>query len=106
MYQSAIEKQTIDEHKPSVIITIMIVIIGLLLGYLTTTGTKSQLIRIVDILIIGPLMIYLGHHIFVNKFTTSKSNINLDRGLGMVLIFFGSTTITYNLRNFFAYRGA
>jgi uncharacterized membrane protein len=66
----------------------VVIIIGLCLGWTSTTGQKSQNIRIMDI-IIGPLMIYFGwnsnHGLFI---------------LRLVLIFFGATTITYNLKNF------
>jgi hypothetical protein len=73
--------------------TYLIIILGLILGYITTTGTKSQWIRLIDIFIIGPLMIYIGY-----KYNTSGL---IDTIAKIVLIFFGSTTITYNARNFF-----
>lgn len=70
--------------------TILIVCVGLLLGYISTTGTKSQWIRLVDIFIIGPLMIILGYQ----QYTRTHQWLNI------LLIFFGATTITYNLRNY------
>jgi len=81
-------------------IATILVILGLVLGYLTTTGTKSQLIRLIDILVIGPLMIYLGW------FVLSSHNHHTSPALGIphitagILIFFGATTITYNFRNY------
>lgn len=76
-------------NKNKWLIPSVIVIVGLALGYLTTTGTKSQWIRLIDIFIIGPLMIWLGWHKW------------LDTGLvGLAIVFFGATTITYNLRNY------
>jgi hypothetical protein len=69
---------------------ILIVIVGLLLGYVSTSGNKTQIIRLVDILIIGPLMIYLGWH----NYKSEKDWMYL------VLIFFGATTITYNWKNY------
>jgi hypothetical protein len=65
-----------------------IVIIGFILGYLSTRGTKTQRIRILDILVIGPLMIYFGY---------SYQPMNF---FSMLLVFFGATTMTYNLKNY------
>ena len=67
---------------------ITVIIIGLILGYISTSGVKSQNIRILDIVVIGPLMIYFGY---------SYRPMNI---FSMLLIFFGSTTITYNLKNY------
>ena len=68
---------------------------------------KKQAIRLVDIFIIGPLMIYLGYigylsaeSIFMHR--SSIININIGKLLYLGLIFFGSTTITYNARNYLA----
>jgi hypothetical protein len=67
---------------------ITVIIIGLILGYIATSGVKSQNIRILDIVVIGPLMIYFGYlHEPMNIFS-------------MLLIFFGATTMTYNLKNY------
>jgi hypothetical protein len=68
----------------------LIVVLSLFLGYFSTSGTKSQWIRLVDVFIIGPLMIYLG----ANGYKISNNLLYL------VLMFFGGTTITYNLRNY------
>ena len=68
--------------------TISVIIIGLILGYISTSGVKSQKIRILDIVVIGPLMIYFGaSHQPTNFFS-------------LLLIFFGATTMTYNLKNY------
>ena len=67
---------------------ISVIIIGLILGYISTSGVKSQNIRILDILVIGPLMIYFG---------VSRDPMNI---FSLLLIFFGATTITYNLKNY------
>lgn len=71
------------------VITCIVVITGLVLGYLSTSGTKTQNIRILDIIVIGPLMIYFGH-------SYKPTNI-----FSLLLIFFGATTVTYNLKNYF-----
>lgn len=69
---------------------IVFILIALVLGFISTTGVKSQWIRLVDFFIIGPLMIYLGYEGY-----TLTNNI-----LYLALIFFGATTITYNLKNY------
>ena len=63
---------------------------ALVLGFISTSGIKSQWIRLVDVFIIGPLMIYLGN----------KAYILTNNVLYLILIFFGATTITYNLKNY------
>ena len=51
------------------------------MGFISTTGTKTQLIRLVDVIIIGPLMIYLGYigYLQTNQF------------IYLILLFFGGT---------------
>ena len=71
------------------VITSIVVITGLVLGYISTSGTKTQNIRILDIVVIGPLMIYFGY---------SYQPMNI---FSLLLIFFGATTVTYNLKNYF-----
>jgi hypothetical protein len=73
--------------------TWMIVAIGLYLGYISTSGTKTQFIRLLDIFFIGPLMIYFGH-IHVGS---SERHVSI---FAMLLVFFGATTIIYNLKNY------
>lgn len=57
------------------------------IGWFATTGTKSQFIRLGDIFVYGPFLIYLGYR--------EKENF-----IKLFLYFIGATTITYNLRNF------
>jgi hypothetical protein len=66
----------------------IVVVVGLYLGYISTTGSKTQTIRLLDIFVIGPLMIYFGYKSKPASF------------FSMLLIFFGATTITYNLKNY------
>ncbi len=80
-------------------IAILIICIALILGFITTTGIKSQWIRLVDIFIIGPLMIYLGFIGICQQEDNSLQNKTL-LWMQYLLIFFGATTITYNLRNY------
>ena len=74
---------------------IILIFIGLILGYISTSGSKSQNVRLIDIFILGPIMIYLGWYNY--KKIDKNDYIKL---LSIILIFFGSSTITYNLKNY------
>lgn len=61
--------------------------VGWVLGWISTSGKKTQFIRLLDIFLIGPLMIY--------------ASMDLDNlYIASLLSFFGATTMTYNLRNY------
>lgn len=99
---------TVKHNNTDVYLLWILICFSLIMGYITTTGTKSQIIRLVDIFIIGPLMIYLGYigyltpeSIFMHS-NISIINISIIKLLYLGLIFFGGTTITYNARNYFA----
>lgn len=67
----------------------MIIIFGAI-GWLLATGVqKTQYVRLVDILLYGPYLIYLS----------LKKTYTFTYLEKIFLIFFGATTITYNLRN-------
>jgi hypothetical protein len=68
--------------------TLFIVIAGLYLGHVSTDGEKTQAIRLLDVFLIGPLMVYFGH---------MSNHVSI---FSMLLVFFGATTITYNLKNY------
>jgi uncharacterized membrane protein len=68
-------------------VSFVVVAIGLYLGHISTSGTKTQTIRLLDVFLIGPLMIYFGHRAEASLFS-------------ILLTFFGATTITYNLKNY------
>ena len=70
------------------IVSCIVVMVGLYLGHISTSGTKTQTVRILDVVLIGPLMIYFGH------------NSRVVSIFSILLIFFGATTITYNLKNY------
>jgi len=74
-------------------VPLAVLFIALVLGYVSTSGTKSQTIRIVDILVIGPLMFYVGYIGYYGIISDNK-------WLYVILMFFGGTTITYNLYNY------
>lgn len=93
------------------------IIIALISGWLSTSGHKSQFIRLVDIFIIGPLMIYIGYINYSRNVNDYYSNSNYISNSGsssrainnilymipyIILAFFGATTITYNLKNYIA----
>jgi hypothetical protein len=62
------------------------------LGWILATGTgKTQWVRIFDIVLYGPYLIYLS--------LQSESYVISDREK-VFLVGLGATTITYNLRNY------
>ena len=65
---------------------------GLVLGWMSTGGKKSQTIRLLDILLLGPLMIYVA--------ITSYFQIAIHPLWIYTLLFFGATTISYNFKNY------
>ena len=70
--------------------TILYSVLGLAfmaLGYFSTSGVKSQWIRILDVIVYGPLLLY------------ASSQVE-QVWLKVLLIFMGATTMSYNLRNF------
>jgi len=68
---------------------IIIILLSLLLGWATSTGVKSQWVRLVDIFLYGPFLIWLGLQ-------------QEDVFIQTILLLMGSTTISYNLKNYFA----
>lgn len=72
-------------------VVIIFTILFFAIGWFFATGFgKGQYIRILDIVLYGPYLIYLG---FKNTYTFAPWE-------KIFLLFLGSTTITYNLRNF------
>jgi hypothetical protein len=69
------------------ILVILLLFFAGIIGWISTDGKKSQIIRLIDIFAYGPLMIYIG---------SNQENIYYS----IVLYFFGMTTIAYNLRNY------
>lgn len=70
------------------LILILVMLASFVAGYLSTTGVKSQWVRLGDVLVLGPLLIYVG---FAKV-----------EGLAwqVALVIFGATTVGYNLRNY------
>ena len=65
------------------------------LGWILASGSsKTQWVRLVDVCVYGPFLIYIGFH---NQYSFSF----LEQ---IFLLFLGATTITYNLRNYLGYK--
>lgn len=69
------------------ILAIFLIIISFLVGWFSTGGQKSQLIRILDVIVFGPILIYSALYID-------------DPWLYIILLFLGASTMGYNLRNY------
>ena len=73
---------------------ILIILFGILGWYLATGTSKTQWVRLVDILLYGPFLLVLA----------MKEPFTLTEPQRLLLLFLGATTITYNARNFFQVR--
>ncbi len=58
------------------------------IGWMSTTGVKSQWVRVLDVLVYGPLLIYTSIYAVQNE------------ALSLALLFMGVTTIAYNGKNY------
>lgn len=67
-------------------------IVFLAIGWYSTTSVKTQLVRLADVFIYGPLLIWIS----------TRTRTKWER---IVLLFMGMTTITYNLRNYLVVGG-
>ncbi len=67
------------------------IIFGVLLGWYSTSGVKSQFVRILDIAVWGPLVIWAG--VLVKE----------PKWVKWLLVLIGSATIAYNLRNYLSH---
>jgi len=89
------------------IIVYFVIFFGLYLGYISTGGKKSQNIRLLDIFIIGPVMIFSGYTSFISNYISlllyNNKNIKtlLLLIISILLVFSGAATITYNMKNYF-----
>ena len=67
------------------------IILFSVLGWILATGSgKAQWVRLVDILLYGPYLLYLSFQESYSFSTAEK----------LFLAFLGATTVTYNLRNY------
>jgi len=71
---------------------ILVLLLGLGIGWLGSLGSKTQFIRLADIFIFGPILIFIG----LGYLAPSIS-------IKLLLIFIGAGTISYNLKNYLAH---
>lgn len=62
---------------------------GWVIGWWSTSGAKTQTVRLIDVGVIGPLLILMG-----------ALTWRTYGALSWALVFVGSTTISYNLKNY------
>lgn len=67
---------------------LLIIFISAIIGIIATDGKKTQFVRLIDVFIYGPALIYIGFY---------GVEYHLYR---YILLILGTTTITYNLKNF------
>ena len=84
-----VEDNSVDKFFPYLLIAFAI------FGWILATGaSKTQGVRLVDIFLYGPYLVYLGfQHEYV--FSTIEK---------IFLLFLGATTVSYNARNYLSYR--
>ena len=71
----------------------LLIILFFIIGWILATGTsKTQYVRIIDVLLYGPYLMYLAYQREYIFGTIDK----------LFLLFLGTTTISYNLRNYLA----
>ncbi len=73
------------------LLCLFIGILGLIIGWVTTTGFKSQTVRILDVIIFGPFLLYAA--------------IRPSLWTGLLLIFIGTSTMAYNFKNYMVQEG-
>lgn len=66
---------------------VILSIIFFYIGYVSTTGVKSQVVRLVDVFVYGPFLIWLSMR-------------EKEQMISIILLFMGTTTISYNLKNY------
>ena len=71
----------------NLLLIILFLLVAGIFGWISTSGMKSQLVRLFDILVFGPILIYIA---------TLQDKLIYS----LFLYFFGMTTITYNLKNY------
>ena len=77
--------------KPHLLLIILTIIFFYIIGYVSTTGVKSQFVRLVDVFVYGPFLMWLSLRV--------KEPL-----ISIVLLFMGTTTVSYNLKNYIHYR--
>lgn len=73
-------------------LTPLLILLFYIIGWNSTNGNKTQFIRLLDIFIYGPILIYISLY-------QIKSQV-----FKLILLFMGTTTISYNLRNYLKHK--
>ena len=76
----------------------LFILVSALIGWYSTSGKKSQFVRLFDIFVYGPALILIG------KVIKNNQTFNTPLIIAYFLFFLGTTTITYNLRNYLEYK--
>ena len=76
---------------------IYIIVIFLLIGWLSSDGVKSQTVRLIDIIFIGPIIIYAGLYLI-----ECSDILDLCNFTKLSLLAIGAATISYNGKNYIA----
>lgn len=81
-----------------VLLLVLAGLLGALLGWLASAeGVKSQLVRLLDVILFGPFFVAVG--------VLLARRLQLPRAfalaIGVTCIMLGASTATYNLRNYF-----
>jgi hypothetical protein len=74
------------------------VLVGALAGWFLAGGTKTQAVRLGDVVLLGPLMIYAASS-GADCYYPSEE-LGRRRAVSWALAAAGGATITYNARNF------
>lgn len=76
------------------LILLIFFLAALVVGWASTSGSKSQWVRLLDIFAYGPFLVYIA----------SDPEITRHLPIQILLVLLGGTTITYNLRNYLKYK--
>lgn len=66
----------------------LVLVFGVI-GWISSSGVKTQWVRLIDVFVYGPVAIYVA----IKYFSEEKI-------LQAIFLFAGATTITYNLKNY------
>ena len=73
--------------KDYLLILSITLVLGFFIGWYTAKGHKSQIVRLGDIFIFGPFLIWLGLR-------------EKTLWIKIILLFLGISTLSYNLKNY------
>lgn len=75
------------------------------IGWMFASGVKSQTVRLFDVFLYGPFLIWLAFWLQTNADSLRHIGLPIPMEIVvLVLLFMGSTTIAYNLRNWLIQR--